>query len=158
MNKMKIRCGFILFLLLIVGLNTSLSAEKKNINLFLNMSNANFETFAFGAGVELNFNKFFSIKPSFDLTTIGGRIFYLDAVFNIKTSKRLKPFFTIGYLDYYLKGNSHDTDAVKSVTYGLGIKFFSKKGKASSSLGVRFAGAEGISIPIIYFNLILLRL
>ena len=159
MNKMRIKYSFILFLLLIVSFNTSLSAEGKNLKLFLNISTGAFKALAFGAGAELRIYKSFSIKPSMDFTTIGGRIYYLDAVFTLKTSKRLKPFFTVGYLDYYFEGSSsHDRDAVKSVTFGFGIDSFSENGKSGFSLGVRFASSEETIFPIIYCNLILLRL
>jgi hypothetical protein len=158
-NKMKIKYGFIVFLLLMVCFNTSLSAKDKTFKLFLNLSTGGFKAFAFGAGAELKISKFASIKPSIDLTTHGGRIIYFDTVFTVKSSKKLKPFFTIGYLDYFFEGSDrYDRDEVKSITFGFGIDFYSKKDKAGSSLGIRIASADGTSFPIIYLNLILLRL
>lgn len=159
MNKMKIKFGFVVFLLFMVCFNTSLSAKNNNFKLFLNLSTGGFKAFAFGAGAELKIAKFASIKPSIDVPTPGGRIIYFDAVFTIKTSKKLKPFFTIGYLDYYFEGNDrYDRDEVKSITFGFGIDFYSKKDKAGSSLVIRIASSEGTSFPIIYLNLIFLRL
>jgi hypothetical protein len=159
MNKMKIKYGFILFLLFMVRFNTPLSAEGKNINFFLNISTGSLKAFTFGAGAELRIYKSVSIKPSIDVPTTGGRIYYLDAVFTFKTSKRLKPFLTMGYLDYYFAGSSrHDRDEVKCFTFGFGINFYSKNDKTGSSLGVKIAKTEGTSYPIVYCNLILLRL
>jgi hypothetical protein len=159
MNKMMIKHGFIVFLLLMVCFNTSLSAKDNNFRLFLNLTTGSFKAFAFGAGAELKIYKFASIKPSIDLPTNGGRIIYLDAVFTFNSTKRLIPFFTIGYLDYFFKGNDrYDRDEVKSITFGFGINFYSKKDKAGSSLGIRIANAEGTSFPIIYLNLVLFRL
>ena len=102
MNKMKLKYGFILFLLLMVRFNTTLSAGDNNFKLFLNISTGSFKAFAIGAGAELKIYKFASIKPSIDLPIISGRIIYLNTVFTFNSSKKLKPFFTIGYLDYYL--------------------------------------------------------
>ena len=159
MNKMMIKYGFIVFLLLMVCFNTSLSAKDKKFKLFLNLSTGGFKAVAFGAGAELKIAKFASIKPSIDVPTHGGRIIYFDTVFTVKSSKKLKPFFTIGYLDYYFEGNDrYDRDEVKSITVGFGVNFYTKKDIAGSSLGIRIAFAEETSFPIIYLNLILLRL
>jgi len=159
MKKMKIKYGFIVFLLLMACFNPSLSAKDNNLKFFLNLTTGSFKAFAFGAGAELKIYKFVSIKPSIDLPANGGRIIYFDTVFTLKSSKKLKPFFTVGYLDYYFEGNaSYDRDEVKSITFGFGVNFYSKKDKAGSSLGVKIANADGTSFPIIYLNLVLFRL
>ena len=151
MNKIKMKYGFILFLSLIVGFNTSLSAKGNNLNLFLELS-----TTGLGGGVELKLYNNVSLRSSLDMPGFeGGLFFNIDGVYTTYTSKIVKPFFTIGYFDYYFKGNSrYDNDAIKSFTFGLGIKFYTKKNKASAAAGVKIATAEDASFPIIYCDFI----
>lgn len=155
MNKMKIKCGLFLFLLLSVWFNTPLSAEGKvgkNFKLFLDVSTYAFEDFAFGSGAELRINKFVSIKSALDFPTFGGRIITLDGVFTFNASKKLKPFFTIGYYDYFFGGNdSQDNDAIKALTFGGGIEF------DPISLGVRIASSEGYTSGYFYCSFTLLK-
>ena len=159
MKKIKFKYGFILLFLLIVSFNTPLSAKGKNLKLFFDITTYAFEDFAFGGGAELRLNKFVSIKSTFDFTGPGGRIICLDGVFTFNTPIRLKPFFTIGYFDYFFKGNqSHDRDAIKSFTFGIGIDFNSKNDKSGVSLGVRFASSEGTTSGYFYCSLVLLKL
>ena len=161
MYKDKKKFGFVIFFLLILTLFPSLSAKEKDtaLNFFLNMTTGTFEAFAFGGGVDINFYKFFSIRPSIDLSTTGGRIIYVDSVFAATATKRIKPFFTVGYFDYYFKGsNRHDRDAIKSITFGVGINFYSKKEKWTSSLGVRFFREDETSYPLFYLNFVLFKL
>lgn len=159
MNKMKIRFGFVLLVLLILSFDTSLSAKNSKINFFLNLSSGNFTAFTYGAGANIKIYKIFSLKPSIDFTSIGGRILYLDALLKIRSSKKIKPFLTIGVLDYYFKGNNqHDSDAIKSITFGFGFDFYSKKDKYNTSLGLKIASTDGTSFPIVYLNLIFLSL
>lgn len=159
MNKKKIRFGFVLLALLIFCFDTSLPAKKSKINFFLNLSTGNFTAFTYGAGADIKIYKIFSIKPSIDFTSIGGRILYLDALLKIRSSKRIKPFFSIGVLDYYFKGNNrHDNDAIKSITFGFGFDFYSKKGKYNTSLGLKIARTDETSFPIVYLNLIFVSL
>lgn len=156
MNKMKIKCGLFLFLLLSVWFNTSLSAEGKggkNFKLFLDATTYAFEDFGFGAGAELRINKSVSVKSTLDFPTSGGRIITFDGVFTLNASKKLKPFITIGYFDYYFRGNfSYDSDAVKSISFGGGIEF------DPISLGIRIASSEGYSNTYFYCSLILFKL
>jgi hypothetical protein len=159
MNKIKIKSSFILLFLLMVGFNTSLSAKGDRFKLFFNLSTGGFKAFTFGAGAELKLLPSLSLRPSVDMVINGGRIFYFDAVLSPKSSKKLQPFFTVGYLDYYFEGSDrHDRDEVKSFTVGGGIHFPSKKKNGGASLGVRIATADGSAFPIIYLSLNFLRL
>ncbi len=92
MNKMKIRFGFVLLVLLIFSFDTSLSAKNSKINFFLNLSSGNFTAFTYGAGADIKIYKFISIKPSIDFTSIGGRILYLDTVLKMRSPKKINSF------------------------------------------------------------------
>jgi hypothetical protein len=154
MTKTKIRLGAVLFVILILSVGTPLSAKDDTIKLFLNLTTGNFSAFVVGGGAEIKVYKFFSVKPSVDLPTTGGRILYLDGVLRPKSSGRIKPYLSFGYLDYFFKGNDrYDSDEVKGFTFGGGLDFHTKKGKYNSSLGVKFGRAEDTGFVLFYLNL-----
>ncbi|MCP4218255.1 MAG: hypothetical protein GY765_26705 [bacterium] len=156
---MKTRIAWLLLVLFTLGLSTSLPAKEKKVGIFLNLTTGTFNAFALGAGVKVNIFKSISIKPGIDITGSGGRILHLDAIVAPNSSGRLRPFFSIGIFDYSFKGDwDHDSDAIRSLAFGLGLDFYSKKDTHTASVGIKLIREDDQTYPLFFVNFIFFNL